>query len=569
MVKDMNETIGEKGGRRDRKRTIIITSENKKKLKEYYKKKKKLKLEKLEREVKNLQLASFLVAVPISIAGNIYDAMFHVIDETKEEEKEKGLQKELRDKAKGLQVEELHQTEKLELSETSTYIEDYQTNDRKFTDYGYPKTIEGKMIVSLADNKKLNSVKTNIEITLPPQIAKTQVSLTENNKLGKKEDILNQTNQESKIEVLEEKQDTIPMPAAGMSFIENTVFQKAQDKTLVVKYEEKFKDIREELKELIYEYNVLAQETNDIYTSKEAENILHQLNMVIKKLEELKGKIKVEVADLENENYLIELVDGYIESFKNKKIVDEVKDSALYIMLADKVEELTTKTGSLNTKLEDKKEELELDEEKIETLKDAYYNYDNFNNQLISFQYEQDFMLKELEQRVQESTSITEQVEYRIQLMTKQSKRLLKMLALPMMIPGGSSAKAMATATAAYMYFMKNLMNPRLQQKKYRIISVTDYSREIENNISKVSDAINLIGKTSDKLEEMITKLEKDFKDYIDEIPECKELLSNLNKLLSELKQKEEELVKTKSKQENLLEKNNQKVKTLERVEEV
>ena len=569
MVKDMNETIGEKGGRRDRKRTIIITSENKKKLKEYYKKKKKLKLEKLEREVKNLQLASFLVAVPISIAGNIYDAMFHVIDETKEEEKEKGLQKELRDKAKGLQVEELHQTEKLELSETSTYIEDYQTNDRKFTDYGYPKTIEGKMIVSLADNKKLNSVKTNIEITLPPQIAKTQVSLTENNKLGKKEDILNQTNQESKIEVLEEKQDTIPMPAAGMSFIENTVFQKAQDKTLVVKYEEKFKDIREELKELIYEYNVLAQDTNDIYTSKEAENILHQLNMVIKKLEELKGKIKVEVADLENENYLIELVDGYIESFKNKKIVDEVKDSALYIMLADKVEELTTKTGSLNTKLEDKKEELELDEEKIETLKDAYYNYDNFNNQLISFQYEQDFMLKELEQRVQESTSITEQVEYRIQLMTKQSKRLLKMLALPMMIPGGRSAKAMATATAAYMYFMKNLMNPRLQQKKYRIISVTDYSREIENNISKVSDAINLIGKTSDKLEEMITKLEKDFKDYIDEIPECKELLSNLNKLLSELKQKEEELVKTKSKQENLLEKNNQKVKTLERVEEV
>lgn len=569
MVKDMNETIGEKGGRRDRKRTIIITSENKKKLKEYYKKKKKLKLEKLEREVKNLQLASFLVAVPISIAGNIYDAMFHVIDETKEEEKEKGLQKELRDKAKGLQVEELHQTEKLELSETSTYIEDYQTNDRKFTDYGYPKTIEGKMIVSLTDNKKLNSVKTNIEITLPPQIAKTQVSLTENNKLGKKEDILNQTNQESKIEVLEEKQDTIPMPAAGMSFIENTVFQKAQDKTLVVKYEEKFKDIREELKELIYEYNVLAQETNDIYTSKEAENILHQLNMVIKKLEELKGKIKVEVADLENENYLIELVDGYIESFKNKKIVDEVKDSALYIMLADKVEELTTKTGSLNTKLEDKKEELELDEEKIETLKDAYYNYDNFNNQLISFQYEQDFMLKELEQRVQESTSITEQVEYRIQLMTKQSKRLLKMLALPMMIPGGRSAKAMATATAAYMYFMKNLMNPRLQQKKYRIISVTDYSREIENNISKVSDAINLIGKTSDKLEEMITKLEKDFKDYIDEIPECKELLSNLNKLLSELKQKEEELVKTKSKQENLLEKNNQKVKTLERVEEV
>lgn len=567
MVKKMNETIGEKGGRRDRKRTIIITSENKKKLKEYYKKKKKLKLEKLEKEVKNLQIASFLVAVPISIAGNVYDAMFHVIDATKEEAKAKDLQKELRNKAKGLQTEELHQAEKLELSETSTYIEDYQTNDRKFTDYGYPKTIEGKMIVSFKN--KLDSSRDNIEITLPPQTVKAQVSLTENNKLvSKKEDFISKSS-EPEIEVLEEKQETIPIPTVGISPEQNIVFQKAKDKKLVLKYEEKFKDIREELKELIYEYNVLAQETNDIYTSKEAENILYQLNLVIKKLEELKEKIKVEVTDLENENYLIELVDGYIESFKNKKTVDEVKDSALYIMLADKVEELTTKTGSLNVRLEDKKEELEIDEEKIETLKDAYYNYDNFNNQLISFQYEQDSMLKELEQRVKESTSITEQVQYRMQLMTKQSKRLLRMLAIPMMIPGGRSAKAMATATAAYMYFIKNLMNPKLQQKKYRIISVTDYSREIETNISKVSDAISLIGKTSNKLEEMITKLEKDFKDYINEIPECKELLSNLNKLLSELKQKEEELTKTKSKQENLLEKNNQKVKTLERVEEV
>ncbi len=557
MVKDMNETIGAKGGRRDKKRTIIITSENKKKLKEYYKKKKKLKLEKLEREVKNLQLASFIVAVPISLVGNVYDAMFHTIDTIKEEEKR-------------LQTEQLHQAEKLELSETSIYIEDYQTNDRKFTDHGYPKTIEGKMIVSLKDKNKLDGSKNSIEIKLPPQTAKAQVSLIENNKLGNKQEIFDQANQESKIEVLEEKQDTIPMPAAvGISLEQNPIFQKAQDKKIVVKYEEKFKDIREELKELIYEYNILAQETHDIYTSKEVENILYQLNMLIKKLEELKGKIKVEVADLENENYLIELVDNYIESFKNRKTVDEIKDSALYIMLADKVEELTKKTGILNIRLEDKKEELELDEEKIETLKDTYYNYDNFNNQLIFFQYEQDFILKELEQRVKESTSITEQVEYRMQLMTKQSKRLLRMLAIPMMIPGARSAKAMATATAAYMYFMKNLMNPKLQQKKYRIISVTDYSREIETNISKVSDVISLIGKTSNKLEEMIVKLEKDFKDYINEIPECKELLSNLNKLLSELKQKEEELAKTKSKQENLLEKNNQKIKTLERVEEV
>ena len=523
----MNETIGTKGGRRDRKRTIIITSENKKKLKEYYQKKKKLRLEKLEKEVRNLQLASFLVAVPLSIAGNTFDAIFHVRDEKKEE----------REQAKSLQTEELHQAEKLELSETSIYIEDYQTNDRKFTDYGYPKTIEGKKVVPTTPRVR-KETKEALEITEIPTVATAKVSLRENDKVGiEKVTFTIEKKEEQKVELLKEKQDTIPLPKTKIvkatdSLATNPAFQKAQDKKIVAEYESKLKEIKQELKELIYEYNVLAKDSDDMHTSKEAEDILFQLNMVIKKLEELKEKIKVEVNNLEAEDYLTDLVDGYIESFKNKKVVDEVKDSDLYIMIAGKLEEVTKKTGNLNTKVETKKEELEVDEEKLQSMKDAYYDYDNFNNQLIALQYEQDTMLKELEQKVKDSTSITEQVEYRMQLMTRQSRRLLRMLAIPMMIPGGRSAKAMATATAAYLYFMRNLMNPRLRERRYRIISVTDYGKEIETNISKVSDAINLIGKTSDKLENMIGKIEKDFKEYINEIPECKELLSNLNKLL-------------------------------------
>ena len=558
----MNETIGEKGGKRDRKRTILITLENKKKLKEYYKKKKELKLQKLEKEVRNLQLASFLVAIPLSLAGNTFDSIFHVRDEKKDE----------RSQAKNLQTEELHQSEKLELSETSVYIEDYQTNDRKFTDYGYPKTLEGKKVVPTTPRVR-KETKEALEITEIPSEVTAKVSLKENDKKGiEKETFTIEKKEEQKVELIEEKQDTIPLPKAkigkGMDVLAtSTIFQKAQDKKIVAKYESKLKDIKQELKELIYEYNVLAKDSDDIYTAKEAENILYQLNMVIKKLEELREKIKVEVNSLEAEDYLTELVDGYIESFKEKKVIDEVKDSDLYIMIAGKLEEVTEKTETLNTKVETKKEELEIDEEKLQSMKEAYYDYDNFNNQLIALQYEQDTILKELEQKVKDSTSITEQVEYRMQLMTRQSKRLLQMLAIPMMIPGGRSAKAMATATAAYLYFMRNLMNPRLRERKYRIISVTDYGREIETNIFKIEDAISMIGKTSNKLESMIGKIESDFKEYIEEIPECKELLSNLNKLLRDLKEKEAELEKNKKEQEKLLEINNQKVKKIPKTE--
>ena len=566
----MNEAIGVKGGKRDRKRRIIITANQKKKLKENYKRKKQERIKKLEKEVKNLQLASFLVAVPISVAGTTVETLLNLREEQKDERLQaKGLQIEERAQAKALQTEELHQANKLELGESAIYIEDYQSNDRKFTDYGYPKTIDGKEVVSYPDKKIIT-----IEKKEYPKVVEAKVSLEENNKNITLKETLEQPNKQQeerkKVEVKEQKQTIIPIPASKIETLEeNKIFQKITDKKIVAEYEEKLKDVKIELKKLIYEYNVLQQASEDLTDSKEAEEILYQLSIIIKKIEELKSKMKIDIKDLETDAYLTDIVDQYMDEFKNKNIVSEIKDSDLYIMIAEKLEEVTEKTGTLTNKVEDTKDKLELDESQFDKLKESYYNFENFNNQLIAFQSEQDFLLKDLEKKVSESTSITEQVQYRVQLMNRQNRRLLQMIALPMLIPGNRSARAIASATAAYLYFMRNLLNPRLRQQRYRIISVIDYSSEIERNISKIEDAATSISKTSNKLEEMIRKIEVDFKDYMDTLPECRELLSNLNKLLSDLKEKEEELQKTKQEQEKLLETNNQKVKTLPRTEEV
>lgn len=566
----MNEAIGVKGGKRDRKRRIIITANQKKKLKENYKRKKQARIKKLEKEVKNLQLASFLVAVPISVAGTTVETLLNLREEQKEERLQaKGLQIEERAQAKALQTEELHQANKLELGESAIYIEDYQSNDRKFTDYGYPKTIDGKEVVSYPDKKIIT-----IEKKEYPKVVEAKVSLEENNKNITLKETLGQPNKQQeerkKVEVKEQKQTIIPIPASKIETLEeNKIFQKITDKKIVAEYEEKLKDVKIELKKLIYEYNVLQQASEDLTDSKEAEEILYQLSIIIKKIEELKSKMKIDIKGLETDAYLTDIVDQYMDEFKNKNIVSEIKDSDLYIMIAEKLEEVTEETGKLTNKVEDTKDKLELDESQFDKLKESYYNFENFNNQLIAFQSEQDFLLKDLEKKVSESTSITEQVQYRVQLMNRQNRRLLQMIALPMLIPGNRSARAIASATAAYLYFMRNLLNPRLRQQRYRIISVIDYSSEIERNISKIEDAATSISKTSNKLEEMIRKIEVDFKDYMDTLPECRELLSNLNKLLSDLKEKEEELQKTKQEQEKLLETNNQKVKTLPRTEEV
>ena len=563
MVNKMNEAIGAKAGKRDRKRRIIITANQKKKIKENYQRKKQERIKKLEKDVKNLELASFLVAVPIAVAGNTVETLLNLRDEKEDERLEaKGLQIEERQKAKGLQKDELHKANKLELEETAVYIEDYQSNDRKFTDHGYPKTIDGKEIVGYPSKKTIE-----IKRKEYPKIVEAKVSLEENNKRIERKETLEQ---KKEIEIKGQQQTEIKAPTTQIENLEqNKIFQKVADKKIVAGYEEKLKEVRGELKKLIYEYNVLAQAAEDLTDSKEAEEVLQQLSIIIKKIEELKEKIKIENPEAENDTYLTEIVYQYIEEFSNKNTVAEVKDSELYIMIADKLEEVTEKTETLTNKVEDTKDKLELDEEAFANLKESYYNFENFNNQLIIFQNEQDYLLKDLEKKVSESTTVTEQVEYRVQLLNRQNKRLLQMIALPMLIPGNRSAKAIATATASYLYFMRNLLTPRLKEQRYRVISVIDYSREIENNISRIEDATHTLGKTSNKLEEMIKKIEVDFKDYLDQIPECRELLNNLNKLLSDLKEKEEELEKTKQEQEKLLETNNQKVKTLPRTEEM
>ena len=62
----MNETIGVKGGKNDRRRTIKIKEAQKKKLNEYVEEQ---KIKELEKEVRKQQVFTLLKTLPIAIAG--------------------------------------------------------------------------------------------------------------------------------------------------------------------------------------------------------------------------------------------------------------------------------------------------------------------------------------------------------------------------------------------------------------------------------------------------------------------------------------------------------------------
>ena len=146
--------------------------------------------------------------------------------------------------------------------------------------------------------------------------------------------------------------------------------------------------------------------------------------------------------------------------------------------------------------------------------------------------------------------------------MNKQTSRLLRRLSLLMLIPGPKGAKAYAAMTSIYAHMANQMLHPQTVTKKYKVITVYDYSKDIENNIKKIDEVNSILSKSSKDIDNIISKIKDEFREYIGVIKECDELLSNLEEVKANIKEKEYELGKIKQKQEKELERNNAKVLT-------
>ena len=529
----MNETIGVKGGKNDRRRSLLITKKAKEKLQAYQEEK---ELKKLEEKVKKNQILAFFKIFPIITLGQVYTSIVENLKKKKE-----------------LAIKELIELLKKENIFQEKEIDEIISALKSGNLYSLDQTMLEKLGISLERYKHTSEIdlsdltndyqkvsqETSIAIIKVEQIIKQENNKQNNQQEINQQDIQNKTSQET----IEEK------------------ITKLKNHKIVDEYENKLKEIRIELKKVIFEYNIICDNADNVYTSKESEKLLEKLNQIIKKVEELKNKIAVADIDEYDSNYLYTLIEEHIDDFKNKQLVEEIKDSELYIMISEKLAELDRKKDILQEELEVKKYQLEIDEEKLEELKEATYGYDQFNQKLLVFQLEQDYLLNEIREKMSKATTVEQKVKIQVEGINQQTSKLLNIITTLMLIPGARSAKTLAIMTATSLYFMKNIINPRPINKRYKTITITDYHKDIERSLSDINDISILLKKTSKQIDIIITEFEKEFSQYFGIIPECQKLLDDLNKIKNELNEKEYELERIKEEQEKNLEKNDAKVK--------
>ena len=551
----MDETIGVKGGRNDKRRSLIISKKKKEKLKKYDEEK---ELKELEKEVKKKQIYTLIKALPIAIGGGsfkiLYDNATNHKDIDKEEEYSKWRIKEYDSDFTTKTKDEKVKTKQIVVIQTDgrkvlvnvPIEEKYIEKDKKTDNNDQNKNVDKDNITTsdkpiiIKEDKVKEVIQDNIK--MPKTSVGVDLSLEE--KKEEKESI--QYDSQIDFNLLNEDQ--------------KEKLYKLQTRKIIDEYEKQLKDIRYELRQLVVDYNVLVDNEKDIVTSREAEEILDRLSDVIYKVERLKEKIRIDNLDKYDDNYIYTLIEDYLLEFKDKRVVDEIKESPLYILISEKLEELDTKKDDLLEKVGSKKEDLEEKEEDFDKLKDKYYKVDKINKELLVFQNEQDMLLKEIKEKVRNSVSVSEKVEVQMEAMSKQSRRLLRMLTLSMLFPGPRAAKGASAATALYLNFARQLLRPKTTTKKYKVISVRDYSRDIEYSINSISNAIDLLGKTDKQIDKLIRQIKDEFEDYIGVLPECDELLSNLEKVKRDIHEKEYEMERIKKEQEKQLELNDQKV---------
>ena len=317
-------------------------------------------------------------------------------------------------------------------------------------------------------------------------------------------------------------------------------YENIANKKILIEYENKLKDIKNDLRKITYEFSLLTLPKIEDENKEDVEELFSKINLVIRKISNLEDKITFNNSYLED-NYLDYVVEKYLDEFKIGKQVTEIKDSPLYILISEKINQLEIAKETLKDRVNIEK--LKLLPEEIINMKSEYYNFNNINNELLNIQYEQDSLLRELMGNTNNIT-IADRTKEEIKYLSIESSIILKKLKKINLVPGVRSGKAIAFLSATMLLSIKKVKYQRHKNINYKVITINDYDKNLETNIDKIYSTRKLLTKTSTRLKMFITYLNNNFSQYIKYSDDAKELLDNLYAIKDIVDEKEYEIGK-------------------------
>lgn len=331
------------------------------------------------------------------------------------------------------------------------------------------------------------------------------------------------------------------------------------------------KDIEEknfQLKKIDSEIHTIKKNI-DLVTD---EDQMTKIEEEINRLQEMLERIKKQILSLEKtfdfkfpvdepDNYLIYLVEEYKEYRKDDKdFYKKLQDKKEYISLVDALIDIELKHEEIVEKMEEKKEQLDLNEEQIEKLNDEVIDMEEVSKNIEQMISKQQQLLEQIEYKLNETVNITERVE----TITKSvNHTIFELFLLMSVLKHNLSIKnnAIAAATAAMALDAIIKMTTPIKEKVIvKDYDLQDYRKMIDNCISDTSFLEQMIYNNLNQISKVKYTFEKDYSSC-SYLPSYKEAIDKLTALEDNMKERKKDVSKMKRNMELQLEKNNAKVK--------
>lgn len=495
----MDETIGAKGGKNDRRRRMKITKYQLDKLLEFdeedRKKKKEERIKKkkeLERLIRRNDLITFIKIAPIIIFGNIYQTL-------KNDTPEKKI------------LREYERAKK----------EDYLSNP-----YKESKDIFGGVVVVIKEGSTY-------------KIIDSKYPIDEHRFLNIEERLNQKLEYKVKIESFKETK--------LISEEDKKIISSLSPNELIDRYDERIKQVKKQLEKLVEEYNNIIDEKENI------ENI-DDIDLMIQKVDELTDRLKELKEQEKNLNTNIEFVGE-----EEKDILLEGEEIS-YDIDTEIEYEIDEAIKELDVLKEDLEEEKKLSTEKEELNIDEYNkrqdSFEEINASMLMFLEEQEQLIKRMNEKLSQDINYQDKLNVRFETISESTQRTLETARTRMNGNGPFALRALSAISTMTLGMARNVLFPHTKTELTKTAIIEDYSKEIENGMSEIENAISSIDKNITEIDDMASELEELYPNY----REATDLISNLRNLQSDLKSKKESLIESEKVEENLYQQNNEKI---------
>ena len=334
-----------------------------------------------------------------------------------------------------------------------------------------------------------------------------------------------------------------------------------------------------DLSELKLEIDVLNKKEEDAVLVSEIKDLQKELDKLISKFKEIAKKYDniyetIDYANIKqlNDYYLNDLFIDYKEILQNeelwKSFGKDPKEIQEYINIVNSIIELESKKSDLKNKIDEKKEKLDIRDSEFDRLKDEYYSIDKINDYVRDFNKAQSNNLEKIKALVDKSVEVQKTIEHK----REYTFNLGNALGGALLISGASFIPhnrrgnmlrigLLITGIAA----LSRIITHEDKEEIEYSFDITSYEKEINNGIKGINNVIDDIDKAFLDIKVIRDKIKEELGDYINDVPEFKELLININKVEKALSVQKDIAKNYSNEFSNTLKENNEKIKKLDK----